>query len=44
VRDLGELARELLGEEPFAGQLALVQVLEAPELAGLEPVSLAVQF
>jgi hypothetical protein len=43
-RKLGELAREFLGHQAIARQLALVQILEAPELAGLQSVGLTVEL
>ena len=36
-RDLGEMARELLGDQGAGRELALVELLEPVSLAGLEP-------
>ena len=43
-RELGELARELLRDQAIARELALVQVLEATELAGFQSVGLTVEL
>jgi hypothetical protein len=38
VREAGELAGELLGDEPFRGKMAARKALELTDLAGLEAV------
>jgi len=42
--DLAELPGQLEGEDPVGGDLAAVELLDAPELAGLQPGRVAVNL